>query len=181
MLSPDPVVHWKMGYGARMVNVLLGGPPEVILGLAILSARAPIASMYTLSSTHAGGGLLWISTEFATIGGFIPIFWQWTRSDARAAARADAQADRAAAPANRAVVTTAEPVSAPPSGRSLKTLTTDWADWKLSTWEAMWQAKAGGAPYSPAYSRQAIRKTVAAPSDQPGNEQPGQDLPPPKG
>ena len=89
---PDPIRHWKMGYGARMVNVLLGGPPEVILGLAILSARTPIASMYSLSSTHAGGGLLWISTEFVTIAAFIPIFWQWMRSDQRAAARADAQA-----------------------------------------------------------------------------------------
>ena len=81
MVGADPIVHWKMGYGARMVNILLGGPPEVILGLVILSARTPIASMYSLASTHAGGGLLWISTEFAVIAGFIPIFWQWSRSD----------------------------------------------------------------------------------------------------
>ena len=93
MVGADPIVHWRMGYGARMVNVLLGGPPEVILGLAILSARTPIASMYTLSSTQAGGALLWISTEFAVVAGFIPIFWQWSRSDARTAARLDAQAD----------------------------------------------------------------------------------------
>jgi cytochrome c oxidase assembly factor CtaG len=183
MVGSDPIVHWKMGYGARMLNVLLGGPPEVILGLAILSARTPIASMYTLSSTHAGGGLLWISTEFATVGGFIPIFWQWARSDARAAARADARAeawaDAAAAQAERdtalasaepsigsAVATVAVPVSDSPSGGSLKTLATDWADWKLTTWEAMWQAKAGRVPYSPAYSRQAIRKARPASPDQ---------------
>jgi putative copper resistance protein D len=89
LVGLDPIVHWRMGYGARMINVLLGGPPEVILGLAILSARTPIASMYSLSSTHAGGGLLWVSTEAATLLGFIPIFWQWIRADERAARRAD--------------------------------------------------------------------------------------------
>jgi cytochrome c oxidase assembly factor CtaG len=94
MVGLDPIVHWRMGYGARMVNILLGGPPEVILGLAILSSRRPVASMYSLSSTHAGGGLLWVSTEAATLLGFIPIFWQWIGADERAARRADAQADK---------------------------------------------------------------------------------------
>lgn len=69
MVGIDPIVHWKMGYGAKMVNVVLGAAPEVILGLAILSSRAPIASMYTLASTRAGGGLLWASTEVATFIG----------------------------------------------------------------------------------------------------------------
>lgn len=94
MVGVDPIVHWKMGYGARMANILIGGPPEVVLGLAILSDKVPIASMYTLSSTHAGGGLLWISTEAATFIGFLPIFWQWIRSDERAAARSDDAEDR---------------------------------------------------------------------------------------
>lgn len=94
MVGLDPIVHWRMGYGARMVNILLGGPPEVILGLAILSSHRPIASMYSLSSTHAGGGLLWVSTEAATLFGFIPIFWQWIGADERAARRADAQSDK---------------------------------------------------------------------------------------
>ncbi|HMC39312.1 MAG TPA: cytochrome c oxidase assembly protein [Acidimicrobiales bacterium] len=95
MVGLDPIVHWRMGYGARMVNILLGGPPEVILGLAILSSHQSIASMYSLSSTHAGGGLLWVSTEAATLFGFIPIFWQWIRADERAARRSDAGLDAA--------------------------------------------------------------------------------------
>jgi putative copper resistance protein D len=94
MVGLDPIVHWRMGYGARMVNILLGGPPEVILGLAILSSHRSIASMYSLSSTRAGGGLLWISTEAATLLGFIPIFWQWINADERAARRADANTDK---------------------------------------------------------------------------------------
>lgn len=99
MVGLDPIVHWRMGYGARMVNILLGGPPEVILGLAILSAHQPIASMYSLSSTHAGGGLLWVSTEAATLIGFIPIFWQWVRADERSAKRLDAKWDKESAAA----------------------------------------------------------------------------------
>jgi cytochrome c oxidase assembly factor CtaG len=108
MVGLDPIVHWRMGYGARMVNILLGGPPEVILGLAILSSHRPVASMYSLSSTHAGGGLLWVSTEAATLLGFIPIFWQWIRADERAARRADQQTDKALAAA-AATPTSTEP------------------------------------------------------------------------
>jgi putative copper resistance protein D len=161
MVGTDPIVHWKMGYGARMVNVLLGGPPEVILGLAILSARTPIASMYSLSSTHAGGGLLWVSTEAGTILGFIPIFWQWSRSEERSAARADARADaRAAAQTARAAPAT--PDRAAPAISTLQSLRGDWSEWQVSSWEAMWRAKAGSVPYSRDYSRQAIRRSPSA-------------------
>ena len=89
LVGLDPIVHWRMGYGARMVNVLMGGPPEVILGLAILSSAHPIASMYSLSSTRAGGGILWVATEASALIGFIPVFLQWARADERAAKRID--------------------------------------------------------------------------------------------
>jgi len=89
MVGVDPIVHWKMGYGARMFNVLVGAAPETFLGIAILSLNRPVASMYTLASTHAGGGLLWSSTEIATAIGFVPIFVQWMHSEERLAARLD--------------------------------------------------------------------------------------------
>ena len=63
MVGLDPIVHWRMGYGARLANLALGVPFESFLGIAIMSQRAPIASMYTLSSTRAGGALLWAATE----------------------------------------------------------------------------------------------------------------------
>jgi putative membrane protein len=94
LVGIDPIVHWKMGYGARMFSILIGAAPETFLGVVILSQSLPIASMYSLSSTHAGGGLLWVSTEFATFIGFVPIFFQWSRSEDRIAARADARAER---------------------------------------------------------------------------------------
>ncbi len=135
MVGADPIVHWKMGYGARMVNVALGGPPEVILGLAILSARVPIASMYSLDSTHAGGALLWISTEIAVVIGFMPIFWQWSRSDEREGARATAR-----------TVGLQPALAAPSSAPTLAPTPAD--DRPLTHWEAMWLARTGSLPRS---------------------------------
>lgn len=147
MVGLDPIVHWRMGYGARMVNILLGGPPEVILGLAILSSHRPIASMYSLSSTHAGGGLLWVSTEAATLIGFIPIFWQWINADERAARRADAETDKLVPPVPitlsstvpgddlelEGILTAARPSAAlPPAGDT--------------PWESYWRMRTGRVP-----------------------------------
>jgi putative membrane protein len=153
MVGLDPIVHWKMGHGARMVNILLGGPPEVILGLAILSLRVPIASMYTLSSTHAGGALLWISTEFVVIAAFMPIFWQWMRSDERAAARLDAQAaqpapaQQTASRAPSAQPAASETAPAPVPRRSFAPAPARVAaPGGLTLWEAAWLARTGRIP-----------------------------------
>jgi putative membrane protein len=89
MVGVDPIIHWKMGYPARMLNILLGSGVEAFLGVAILNSHKPVASMYTLSSTKAGGGLLWAATEVVTLGAFLPIYLQWMRSEERVAARSD--------------------------------------------------------------------------------------------
>lgn len=142
LVGLDPIVHWRMGYGARMVNVLLGGPPEVILGLAILSTHQPIAPMYSLASTHAGGGLLWISTEAATFFGFIPIFVQWIRADERSAKRTDERAERSGAldlsPLDADAVLVAEGVTTPLPASALSGDQTEW--------EAYWRARTGRVP-----------------------------------
>ena len=93
MVGLDPIVHWRMGYGARIANLAIGVPFEAFLGIAIMSEHSPIASMYTLQSTHSGGALLWAATELATFMGLVPVFAQWARSESRAGARADARAD----------------------------------------------------------------------------------------
>ena len=92
----DPIVHWRMGYGTKLAALSLGVPFEAFLGVAIMSLRTPIASMYSLNSTHSGGALLWAATELAIFIGLIPVFLQWVRADERAGARADARANRAA-------------------------------------------------------------------------------------
>lgn len=89
----DPIPRWKMGYGARMLNLALGVPVEAFLGIALLNDSKPAASIYSLQSTHAGGGLLWVLSELFTVGALIPIFFQWMRSEDRKAAREDARLD----------------------------------------------------------------------------------------
>jgi hypothetical protein len=89
MVGIDPILHWKMSYPARMLNILLGSGVEAFLGVAILNSHKPLASMYTLTSTKAGGGLLWAATEVVTLGAFVPIYLQWMRSEERIAVRSD--------------------------------------------------------------------------------------------
>lgn len=123
MVGLDPIVHWKMSYPFRMLNILLGTGMEAFLGVALLNNAHPAASMYTLSSTHAGGALLWVSTELVTLGAFLPIYLQWTRSEDREGRRADARAE--------AVMSA--PPTATPRGAT-------------SAWEAEWMARTGTVP-----------------------------------
>jgi putative membrane protein len=160
MVGLDPNLHWRMGYGARIANLALGVPFEAFLGVAILQQASPIASMYSLQSTHAGGGLLWSATELSTFAGVIPIFLQWIRSDERAGARADARADRAFEAKTRAeqasdvdvdvrpvpVAVAAEPAEAGSTGvERFRPLFQPGN----SAWEEMWKAKAGYVPGRP--------------------------------
>jgi putative copper resistance protein D len=92
----DPIARWRMGYGARIATLAIGVPFEAFLGIAIMGEHRPVATMYTLGSTHAGGALLWAATEISTFLGMAPVFLQWLRADERAAARADAAGARAA-------------------------------------------------------------------------------------
>lgn len=92
MVGIDPIIHWKLSFPARMANILLGSGVEAFLGVAILNSHHTLASMYTLSSSRAGGGLLWAATEVVTLGAFVPIYFQWMRSEDRIAVRSDNRA-----------------------------------------------------------------------------------------
>jgi putative copper resistance protein D len=131
MVGIDPILHWRMGFGAKMLNILLGTGIEAFLGVAILAASKPIASMYSLPSTHSGGALLWVSTEFVTLGAFLPIFLQWVRSEERIAARYERTLDRDEAPR----------VLDLPSGSAAGS-----AQGPRSAWEAEWHARTGTIP-----------------------------------
>ena len=89
----DPIPHWQMSHGARMTSLLIGVPIESFLALALLSTTRPVASIYTLGSTHAGAGILWIGAELFTFLALIPVFVQWVRMEERKGARYDAQLD----------------------------------------------------------------------------------------
>jgi putative membrane protein len=140
LVGIDPIVHWKMGHGARMAATLIGGPIETVLALAIMSEHTPIAPMYTVAGTQAGGGLLWGITELAMVAAFVPMFVQWLRSEARRTARDDARADRLQA-AHAAA-------GDPGAGGSASTAPADAAKpaRPLSAWEAEWLARTGAVP-----------------------------------
>ncbi len=131
MIGLDPIVHWKMTYGARMLNILLGSAVEAFLGVAIIAASRPIASIYTVNDTHSGGALLWVSTEFITLGAFLPIYIQWTRSDERAGRRADRDLEKRHRKNNANVESSGLGVLEKRS---------------LTPWELEWIARTGRAP-----------------------------------
>ncbi len=106
----DPIPHWQMGHGLRMANLMVGIPLESFLGLALLSSTRPAASMYTLSSTHAGGSLLWIGAELFTFLALIPVFVQWVRFEERKGLRYDAQLDAEMAAGRAGPSPAAEPL-----------------------------------------------------------------------
>ncbi|MBO0728984.1 MAG: cytochrome c oxidase assembly protein [Acidimicrobiaceae bacterium] len=93
MIGLDPIPRWELSPGLKLINLLIGVPFESFLGIALLMKSTAVASMYTVGTTHAGGGLLWAATEIATVAAIIPIFMQWTRADARLARRIDARLD----------------------------------------------------------------------------------------
>ena len=97
MIGLDPIPRWGASYPLRMVNLLIGVPLESFLAIALLSSRQTIAPMYSLSSTHAGAGVLWVLTELLTVAAVIPIYFQWMASEDRKTAREDARLDAEAA------------------------------------------------------------------------------------
>jgi putative copper resistance protein D len=101
-LDPTGGSSGGMNPGFKIINLLIGIPVESFLGIALIEKSTPVAMIYSLATTHTGGGVLWAATEVATLGAILPIYFQWTRADARAARRIDARLD-AGQPAQPAV------------------------------------------------------------------------------
>lgn len=137
MVGVDPIVHWRMTHGPRMALLLIGGPIETVIGLALLSQHAPVAPQYTVAGTQSGGGLLWGLTELASVAAFVPIFLQWMRSEERQGARDDARSDRAAA------ILATDPS---PPGPGEVVAAPARAARPLTPWEAEWMARTGSVP-----------------------------------
>jgi putative copper resistance protein D len=89
----DPVPHWRMSPGAKLTNLLIGIPVESFLALALFSDPHPAASMYSMSSTRAGAGILWASALVATLVSIVPVFVQWLHWDGRRRLRYDLPVD----------------------------------------------------------------------------------------
>jgi len=152
MVGIDPIIHWKLGFGARMFFVLIGSAIDAFLGVAILNLSHPIASMYSLASSHAGGGLIWAGTDVLALVAFAPIYFQWMRSEDRAGRRHDLHLDNqalAAASLNGGSNGTSNGGSnghPAPLGVLDGRANGASANGKVSAWEAAWTQRAGSSP-----------------------------------
>src|SRR5579875_561240 len=119
IIEVDPIVHWRMGYGAKILNLALGVPFESFLGLV------PVMWMWVRSDQRAAA-----------------------RADARTQALLERSVPLAHAPTPAAAAllarTPAEPRRPAPAliGERFRPLLQPGN----STWEEMWRAKAGFVP-----------------------------------
>ncbi len=89
LISKDPIMHFKMNYGFKLLTLGIGVPFESFLGVAIMSRKTSLAPMYSLSQIHAGGEALWIISEVVIFVGIVPVFVDWIRAEERKARRID--------------------------------------------------------------------------------------------
>lgn len=116
IVAVDPIPRWHMDYGAKLVNLLIGVPVEAFLGITIMMNHNTIAPMYTLASTHAGGGILLSMSELFSVVAVIPIFFQWMHSEDRKSLRHDRLVDSAVFdPESEAQAAIVAVIAAPPA------------------------------------------------------------------
>jgi len=132
MVGIDPIIHWKLGFGARMAFVLIGSAIDAFLGVAILNLNHPIASMYSLSSSRSGGGLLWAASDVLAVAAFLPIYLQWSRSEERSGRRLNRR------------VQDSDSYTGLNGSTAMETLITGKT--RMSAWEASWKERAGQVP-----------------------------------
>jgi putative copper resistance protein D len=107
----DPIPH-ALGYGARLLYVLVLLPFHTFVGVALLTMNTVIASGWyddverswgasPLSDQRTGAGLLWISGELFGLLCIGIVVYQWMSAEERAAARHDRRLDLEAAASQR--------------------------------------------------------------------------------
>jgi cytochrome c oxidase assembly factor CtaG len=99
----DPIPH-ALGYGARLLYVLVLLPFHTFVGVALLTMNTVIASGWyddverswgasRLSDQRTGAGLLWVSGELFGLLCIGIVVYQWMSAEERAAARHDRRLD----------------------------------------------------------------------------------------
>ena len=95
IVGVDPIPHWPMSHGTKMVALLIGVPIESFLALALLTTTRPAASMYSVAQHPRGcrRSCGWAPRLFTFLA-LIPVFVQWLRFEGRRTARIDAATRR---------------------------------------------------------------------------------------
>jgi cytochrome c oxidase assembly factor CtaG len=103
----DPIPH-ALGYGARLLYVVVLLPFHTFVGVALLAMNTVIASGWydhvdrawgarPLADQRTGAGLLWVSGELFGLLCIGIVVYQWMSAEERAAARHDRRLDLEAA------------------------------------------------------------------------------------
>jgi putative membrane protein len=83
----DPILHWKLSYGGKLLSLAIGIPFEAFLGIALTSQSVSPFRGYSLSSWTDGAQVLWGASEMLTTAAAGLVMYQWmrhsTRSDLR--------------------------------------------------------------------------------------------------
>lgn len=95
VVGADPVPR-RLPHGGRLLVVFLAVPFHAVLGMALLTARQPIAPQHTLADHRAGAGLLWIAGDLLGLLAALVVAAQWMGHEDRQSAREDRRADDAA-------------------------------------------------------------------------------------
>jgi len=98
LVGVDPLPG-RPPYGARLLALLVAVPFHAVVGLALLSARSPVApDVYpSLSDQRTAAGLFWGTGELFTLAVAAVVVRQWWVAEQRASARELAR-DRAGLP-----------------------------------------------------------------------------------
>ncbi|WP_407648874.1 cytochrome c oxidase assembly protein [Actinacidiphila epipremni] len=88
----------------RMLELFIGMPFHAFFGIALMMASSPLVGFFAhppagwhisaLGDQGTGGGIAWAFSEVPTLLVLLALLVQWARSDSRAAARGDRQAER---------------------------------------------------------------------------------------
>jgi putative membrane protein len=99
----DPVPH-RLGYGPRLLLVLMTVPFHAFLGLALLTMHDPIAATYyadqartwgasALDDQRIGAAIMWIVGDVMSVTLSVVILQQWWQAEQRQTRRLDARLD----------------------------------------------------------------------------------------
>ena len=88
LVGVDPLPG-RLPYGARLLALLVAVPFHAVVGLALLSARSPVApEVYpSLSDQRTAAGLFWGTGELFTLAVAAVVVRQWWVAEQRASAR----------------------------------------------------------------------------------------------
>ena len=100
IVGVDPTPH-PMGYGARLLSLLLAMPAMSFLALAIYTADAPLYATYAaergaLADQRDAAAMMWVVGNLALVVSMLLVAVSWKRHDDEAQRRLEAREDAAA-------------------------------------------------------------------------------------